>query len=54
MVVALIKIIMMEGARSSSILHIFTDLLNLGGKKGGVTDDFYIFGLSNLKDGVTI
>lgn len=54
MVVALIKIIMTEGARSSSILDVFTDLLNLGCGKGGVTDDFYIFGLSNLKDGVTI
>lgn len=54
MAIASITIIMMEEARSSSILDVFTDLLNLGCEKGGVTDDFHIFGLSDLKNGVTI
>lgn len=51
---ALIQILITEKARSHSILGIFTDLLNAGCEKRGVTDDPYIFGLSNLKDGVTI
>lgn len=50
--VVLIKIIMMERARSSSLLDIFIDLVNVGYEK--VMDDPYIFVLSNLKDGVPI
>lgn len=52
--VALIQILITEKARSRSILGIFTDLFNVGCEKGVVTDDPYIFGLCNLKDGVTI
>lgn len=34
-------------AGSSSILDIFTDLMNVRREKGGATDDSYIFCLSN-------